>query len=151
MIDFRLQNLVMTVDKIKYCLGSQSYPPFDILDAEGIVAHLWSRKEHSIRSQLFDLYKHNPTICGLLMQETDDLAEARKKLLEVRDALRNISTDQWITQGVSDLLHLIAYTKLFVVEKRYKSFNCSPVAIRQCEINDKFSDCLLYTSDAADE
>ena len=142
---FYLQNLVTTLDKVKYCLAQHQVavgpppPPLELLTDPEIMEFLWSEAEGSIRHQLKTLYStiyvdYYPAVTPFLTAECDSLEGIRYHLLQLRDFLKNLGKDEWSCQGIADMLHLIAFTRFWVRQNQYNNFNSSPVAVRFCDI-----------------
>lgn len=146
-IDSRLQNLVMTVDKVKYCMERTSdHEPYRILNATEVVEYLWGNNEISIRWQLKKLFQEIGIEFGLLDVECHSVKEAKKKILRAKDILRKTFPNKWRGQGIADILHLIAYTRVFFAEIPYSSFESDPVSIRHCEVSKATSNYTVFKS-----
>lgn len=134
-IDSRLQNLVMTVDKVKYCMKqSNDHEPYHLLTPAEVQDYFWGTHENSLRQQLKNLFSSLKLDCPLLNKNLTSTFDIRLQFLKIRDFLRIIFPNQWKGAGIADMLHLIAYTRVFFTELCYASFESSPVKIRHCEI-----------------
>jgi hypothetical protein len=120
----RLQNLVITVDKIKSsCDITGLREPYILLNQQNVLQYLWGEDDYSIKSQLKSLFQLTSINCNLLEESALTHNDARYNLLRVKDFLKEVRPNKWIGTGISDILHLIAHTKVFFYEKKYGSFN----------------------------
>lgn len=134
-LDSRLQNLVMAVDKIKYCMKRTSdHEPYYLLTPDEVQDYLWGDSESSVRKQLINLFGQLKLDQGILNKKLTTNKDTRLQLLKIRDLLRNTFPNKWKGAGIADMLHLIAYTQVFFIEICYASFESDPVQIRHCEI-----------------
>jgi hypothetical protein len=146
-IDSRLQNLVMTVDKIKYCMQRTNiHPPYRLLTPEETLDYLWGSGETSIRKQLKKLFQDQSLDFSSLDKDLPSVIEAKKSLLKARDLLRKSLPNMWRGQGIADILHLIAFTRVYFSEIPYSSFESDPVSIRHCEVSKASSNHTIFKS-----
>lgn len=135
-IDSRLQNLVMTVDKIKYCMDrSSNHEPYRLLRPDEIQEYLWGTSDVCVRQQLKKLLTDLGLSTSLTDQEFSSFVDIRRQLLRIRDLLKSSYPNTWKGAGIADVIHLIANTQVFFVEVTYKSFESDSVPIRYCEIS----------------
>jgi hypothetical protein len=150
----RIQNLVITIDKVKYCLNCltnsdvlSSPPPMALFNSSEVLAYLWGEDNFSIKNQLKFLITQNPDFLKLfsdspqqqeiinnLSIECTDIYHAKCLLLAIRDLLRELDPINWITSGIADILHLLAFTHIFFRENQYPNFVSEPVEIRYCDL-----------------
>ena len=146
-IDSRLQNLVMTVDKVKYCMERTSnHPPYRILSDEETLEYLWGVGENSIRQQVKKLFLDLGLDFSGLDRECSTVIEGKRAILKVKDALRSTFPHKWKGQGIADILHLIALTRVYFSEIPYFSFESDPVSIRHCEVSKASSNHTIFKS-----
>ncbi|CAG9332609.1 unnamed protein product [Blepharisma stoltei] len=139
-LDSRIQNLAITIDKIKYCMSnSNDHPPMQLLSKKDALDYIWGNEEYSVKQSLMKLTHEFPGLNSLL-GKANSLNQARKQLLKIRDLLRAHAPSRWIGAGIADILHLIAYTQLFFRDIPYASFESQEIHIRPGEIsrNSKF-------------
>lgn len=133
-IESRLQHLVMTVDKVKYCMEhSNSHAPYRLLTYKEVIEYLWGNNDTSVRQQLKKLLAELGLPISLTAADCLTHEEIRLQLLRIRDLLRSIPRT-WKGAGIGDIVHLIAYTQIFFYEIGYNSFDSDSVMIRLCEV-----------------
>ncbi|XP_021746148.1 histone-lysine N-methyltransferase ATXR3-like [Chenopodium quinoa] len=151
----RLQNLALTLDKVRYVLRcvfgnpKEAPPPLQKLSPEEMVSVLWSG-EGSLVNQLLEciaphiiddrilldlksnIRAHTPSSSGNLEKDL------RKSLLWLRDEVRNLPcTYKSRHDAAADLIHIYAYTKCFYKIREYKSVTSSPVSISPLDLGPK--------------
>ena len=145
-----LQNLVQSLDRVKMCLAEhckrkgveRALPPLELATEEEIREFLWGDGSESVKSQLKHLYLEklgtsNDGIRKYLEAKCCKLDEIRMHLLHFRDLLREIGPSDWCYQGISDMLHLYAFTKLWIRQNHYTQFESAPIDIRYCDITSR--------------
>uniref|UniRef100_A0A6V7QV50 SET domain-containing protein n=1 Tax=Ananas comosus var. bracteatus TaxID=296719 RepID=A0A6V7QV50_ANACO len=126
----RLQNLAITLDKVRYVMRcvfgdpKEAPPPLEKLSGEGLVSVLWngegslveelvlSMAPHMEADQLnilkSKILSHNPSGSDNIQKEL------RKSLLWLRDELRSLPCSHKCRHdAAADLIHIYAYTKCF--------------------------------------
>ncbi|CAG9336216.1 unnamed protein product [Blepharisma stoltei] len=141
----RLQNLVISVSKIKYILSkTESYmPPLKMLNEQEAFNYLWGDEEFSVRSQLLSYrWCKNSPIDKALRKKCLNLDQARRHLLKIRDILRSKDKNQrvWKNTGIADMLHLIAYTQLFFTINEYPEYHSEDFTVSLCEVSKEVMD-----------
>ncbi|CAG9315773.1 unnamed protein product [Blepharisma stoltei] len=136
-LDARLQNLAITIDKIKYCLSKTSlHMPIRVLTSEQALDYIWGNESKSVKNQLLELQQRfSLNILDLLREDIYELDSARRQLLKIRDKLRIELPTRWIGAGIADMIHLIAYTQTFYKENKYESFESDLITIHPCEVS----------------
>ncbi|KAK9285863.1 hypothetical protein L1049_025064 [Liquidambar formosana] len=155
----RLQNLALTLDKVRYVMRcvfgdpKKAPPPLEKLSPEDAVSFLWKGEgsfveellqcmaPHMEGSMLNDLksqiHAHDPS--GF-----DDIQkELQKSLLWLRDEVRNLPcTYKCRHDAAADLIHIHAYTKGFFRVREYKTVTSPPVYISPLDLGPKYTDKL---------
>lgn len=156
----RLQNLALTLDKVRYVLRcvfgnpKEAPPPLQKLSPEEMVSVLWNGKG-SLVDQLFDcitphilddrmlqdlrskIRAHDPSNSGNIEKDL------RKSLLWLRDEVRNLPcTYKSRHDAAADLIHIYAYTKCFFKIREYKTVTSPPVYISPLDLGPKCADKL---------
>lgn len=139
----RLQNLAITMDKVRYCLrklygeSKEGPPPLRLLTGGELVHKIWvgegsvinslfkSMAPHQDKSVLHELYRrvraHDPG---------HSLKALRKSLLWLRDELLKLQpTALCRFDAAADLLHLYAYTETWFTHHEYAPFESPPMSI----------------------
>lgn len=145
-----LQNLVQSLDRVKMCLAEhckrkgveRALPPLELANEAEIREFLWGDGSESVKSQLKHLYLEklgtsNQGIRTYLEAKCCKLDEIRMHLLYFRDFLRELGPLDWCYQGVSDMLHLYAFTRLWIRQNHYTHFESAPIDIRYCDITSR--------------
>lgn len=146
-IDSRLQNLVMTVDKVKYCMErSSDHEPYKILIESEVIEYLWGLNETSIRQQVKKLFQDLGLDFSKFDSDCSSVKEAKLNILKLKDVLRKTFPNKWRGQGIADILHLIAYTQVYFTEIPYLAFESDPVSIRHCEVSKATSNYTIFKS-----
>ncbi|KAK4486863.1 hypothetical protein RD792_006171 [Penstemon davidsonii] len=155
----RLQNLALTIDKVKYVMRcvfgdpKNAPPPLERLTPEAAVSYLWKGEgsfveeliqcmtPHMEDDILWDLKAkinaHDPS-------DSDDIeSELRKSLLWLRDEVRNLPcTYKSRHDAAADLIHIYAYTKSFFRIREYDKVTSPPVYITPLDLGPKFANKL---------
>eukprot|EP01083_Nonionella_stella_P301434 1034081_1 len=153
----RIQNVAVTVDKIKYVLRNQSSvdkslqaPVRRLTDAE-ILNRLWNDANSLIHTLLRCLLLHYPPqnnesqiainvrmvneieSCVMIRHKSvTNIGELKPLLFEIRDKLRRcVSTDTCYFGAAADLLHLWANTKWFFAHNHYDSIKSAPFTLKE--------------------
>ncbi|XP_052177771.1 histone-lysine N-methyltransferase ATXR3 isoform X2 [Diospyros lotus] len=155
----RLQNLALTLDKVRYVMRcvfgdpKNAPPPVERLSPEEAVSFLWKGEgslvdeltqciaPHMDASMLKDLkskiHAHDPS------GSNDIQKELRKSLIWLRDEVRNLScTYKCRHDAAADLIHIYAHTKFFFRVREYKAVTSPPVYISPLDLGPKYSDKL---------
>lgn len=143
-----LQNLAQSLDRIKLCLGehcqrkTRTEPPLELATEAEIKEFLWGDGSESVKTQLKELYLEKlggarDGIRKYLEAKFSQLEDIRMHLLHLRDFLRKRGATEWCYQGVSDMLHLYAFTRIWVRQNLYTSFQSAPINIRYCDITSR--------------
>mmetsp|Transcript_15545 Transcript_15545/g.28200 ORF Transcript_15545/g.28200 Transcript_15545/m.28200 type:complete len:677 (+) Transcript_15545:2248-4278(+) len=136
--DIRIQNLAITIDKIKYAIKSakddlqNAHSPLIRLSESEVLDHYWDG-ESSLKAQLLRSNQDNLDIKAILERSCSSLIEAKKNLLQVRDLLRLQGREEWRFQGVADILHLHAFTQIHFRSNPYKRFTVENIDVRYCD------------------
>ncbi|XP_047313544.1 histone-lysine N-methyltransferase ATXR3 [Impatiens glandulifera] len=155
----RLQNLALTLDKVRYVMRrvygdpKKAPPLLEKLSPEEAVSFLWkgdgSFVEDLLESitpymddvMLNDLkakiHVHNPS------GSTDVQKELKKSLIWLRDEVRNLPcTYKCRHDAAADLIHIYAHTKSFFRVREYKTVTSEPVYISPLDLGPNCSDKL---------
>ncbi|XP_074379829.1 histone-lysine N-methyltransferase ATXR3-like [Apium graveolens] len=155
----RLQNLALTLDKVRYVLRRvfgdplEAPRPLERLSPVEAVSHVW-KGEGSLVDELLhclapymddreldslksSIHAHDPS-------GSEDIKGAlRKSLLWLRDEVRNLPCSyKCRNDAAADLIHLYAYTKCFFRIREYKSVTSPPVYITPLDLGPKYADKL---------
>ncbi|XP_015082025.1 histone-lysine N-methyltransferase ATXR3 [Solanum pennellii] len=155
----RLQNLALTLDKVRYVMRcvfgdpEKAPPPLERLNPEEAVSFIW-RGEGSLVEELLQcmaphledsmlndlkakIRAHDPS-------RSDDLETGlRKSLIWLRDEVRDLPcTYKSRHDAAADLIHLYAYTKCFFRIREYKTVTSPPVYISPLDLGPKYTDKL---------
>ncbi|KAJ4851262.1 hypothetical protein Tsubulata_019950, partial [Turnera subulata] len=155
----RLQNLAVTLDKVRYVMRcvfgdpKKAPPPLEKLSPEETVSFLWKGDgslveellqcmgPHMEADMLNDLRSkiraHDPS-------ESDDVSkELQKSLLWLRDEVRNLQcTYKCRHDAAADLIHVYAFTKNFFRVREYNAFTSPPVHISPLDLGPKYAEKL---------
>lgn len=155
----RLQNLAVTLDKVRYVMRhvfgdpKNAPPPLERLTPEETVSFVWngdgslvdellqSLSPHLEEGPLNELrskiHGHDPS------GSADVLKELQRSLLWLRDEIRDLPcTYKCRNDAAADLIHIYAYTKCFFKVREYQSFISSPVHISPLDLGAKYADKL---------
>ncbi|KAF3777531.1 Histone-lysine N-methyltransferase [Nymphaea thermarum] len=155
----RLQNLAVTLDKVRYVLRSvfddpsKAPPPMQKVSPKDLVSLLW-KGEGSLVEELLQCMA--PHLDSDLLNElkskirardptsSDDVKrELRRSLLWLRDEMRNLpSSYKCRHDAAADLIHMYAYTSSFFTVREYKSVTSEPVYISPLDLGPKYADKL---------
>ncbi|XP_042477330.1 histone-lysine N-methyltransferase ATXR3-like isoform X2 [Macadamia integrifolia] len=155
----RLQNLAVTLDKVRYVMRSlfgdpkKAPPPLKKLNPEEVVSVLWKGEGSLVEELLQCMAPHvEDDLLNALKSKidlhdpsgSDDLRTALKKsLLWLRDEVRNLPcTYKCRHDAAADLIHIYAYTKCFFRVQEYKSLTSPPVYISPLDLGPKYTDKL---------
>nr|XP_033517072.1 histone-lysine N-methyltransferase ATXR3 isoform X1 [Nicotiana tomentosiformis] len=155
----RLQNLALTLDKVRYVMRcvfgdpEKAPPPLERLSSEEAVSFIW-RGEGSLVEELLQcvaphledsmlndlkakIRAHDPS-------RSDDLETGlRKSLIWLRDEVRDLPCSYKCRHdAAADLIHLYAYTKCFFRIREYKTVTSPPVYISPLDLGPKYTDKL---------
>ncbi|CAL5338569.1 unnamed protein product [Camellia sinensis] len=155
----RLQNLALTLDKVRYVMRcvfgdpKKAPPPLERLSLEAAVSFLWKAEgslvdeliqcmaPHMDDSMLNDLKSkiraHDPS--GF-----DDIQkELQRSLIWLRDEVRNLPcTYKCRHDAAADLIHIYAHTKCFFRVKEYTAVTSPPVSISPLDLGPKYTNKL---------
>jgi hypothetical protein len=143
--DCRLQNLAITVDKIKYCLRNQpeekkEIPPLRLPTEKEIGEMFWG-ETNSLRESLTLLYQNNCAINEdqikqiLRRKATSQLGYAKKNLLDLCSCLRTTESTVTGVKGVADVLDMYVNTQHFFEQTMYDKVVSKDIIIRYCDIS----------------
>ncbi|KAI9177723.1 hypothetical protein LWI28_018482 [Acer negundo] len=155
----RLQNLAITLDKVRYVMRcvfddpKKAPPPLEKLSPEETVSFLWKGEDSLVDELLQCMAPHvDEDVLNDLKSkiqsrdplDSDDIQkELQKSLLWLRDELRNLPcTYKCRNDAAADLIHIYAYTKCFFRIREYKTFTSPPVYISPLDLGPKTSDKL---------
>ncbi|PPS10861.1 hypothetical protein GOBAR_AA09790 [Gossypium barbadense] len=153
----RLQNLAITLDKVRYVMRcvfgdpKKAPPPIERLSPEEAVSFLWKGEGSLVEELLQSMAPHveDETLNELRskIQAHDPswsdniLKELQKSLLWLRDEVRNLPcTYKCRHDAAADLIHIYAYTKCFIRVREYKAVTSPPVYISPLDLSPKYSD-----------
>ncbi|KAE8654805.1 Histone-lysine N-methyltransferase ATXR3 [Hibiscus syriacus] len=153
----RLQNLAITLDKVRYVMRcvfgdpKKAPPPIERLSPEEAVSFLWKGEGSLIEELLQCMARHvEEEILNDLrskIQAHDSswsdniLEELQRSLLWLRDEVRNLPcTYKCRHDAAADLIHIYAYTKCFIRVREYKAVTSPPVYISPLDLSPKYSD-----------
>jgi hypothetical protein len=155
----RLQNLAVTLDKVRYVMRCifgdpmKAPPPLEKLSPEAVVSFLWKGEDSFVEELLQCMTPHvaESTLNDLKSKvrardplSSKDIQKAvQKSLLWLRDEVRNIPcTYKCRHDAAADLIHIYAYTKYFFRVVDYKSITSPPVYISPLDLGPKCADKL---------
>ncbi|XP_051140439.1 histone-lysine N-methyltransferase ATXR3 isoform X21 [Andrographis paniculata] len=155
----RLQNLALTIDKVKYVLRcvfgdpKNAPPPLERLSPNEAVSYLWKGEGSLVEELIQCMAPHmedgvlrdlKANICLHDPSGSDDTeAKLRKSLLWLRDEVRNLAcTYKSRHDATADLIHLYAYTKCFFRIRDYKRITSPPVYITPLDLGPKYAEKL---------
>ncbi|XVF66941.1 hypothetical protein PTKIN_Ptkin10aG0080500 [Pterospermum kingtungense] len=153
----RLQNLAVTLDKVRYVMRcvfgdpKKAPPPIERLSPEEAVSFLWKGEGSLVKELLQCMAPHveDNTLNDLRskIQAHDPLGsdnilkELQKSLLWLRDEVRNLPcTYKCRHDAAADLIHIYAYTKCFLRVREYKAVTSPPVYISPLDLCPKYAD-----------
>lgn len=152
----RLQNLAVTLDKVRYVMRCifddprKAPPPLEKVSPEATVSFLWKGEgsfveellqciaphveEHILNDLKSKIHAHDPSNSG------DIQKELRKSLLWLRDEVRNLNcTYKCRHDAAADLIHIYAYTKYFFRIRNYQTITSPPVYISPLDLGPKYT------------
>ncbi|XP_030546348.1 histone-lysine N-methyltransferase ATXR3 [Rhodamnia argentea] len=155
----RLQNLAVTLDKVRYVMRcifgdpKKAPPPLVRLSPEEIVSLLWKGEGSLVEELLQCMAPHvDDNVLNDLKSKIRDhdpsgsvdiQKELKQSLLWLRDEIRDLPcTYKCRHDAAADLIHVYAYTKCFFKIQGYKSVTSPPVYISPLDLGPKFSDKL---------
>jgi hypothetical protein len=140
----RLQNLVITVDKVKLCLRKQgsyvntSKPLLRRMTDDEIIAYLWNGEESVVRRLLSSGKRRIPSIIcreveAMVAEKVKVVSEAKRQLLRVRQALMHVPNQADIRHvSACDYLLLVSSTEAFITTgNTFDGFTSEPAPIRR--------------------
>eukprot|EP00850_Spirogloea_muscicola_P021334 SM000245S08173 [mRNA] locus=s245:40279:51919:+ [translate_table: standard] len=149
----RLQNLAITLDKVRYCLkvlygeAKEGLPPLRILSPRELIQKLWTgdgSSEASVVNQMLKCVAPHMEKAAMarLWQEvrsrdgvpetTAGMRQLRVNLLWLRDYLLTLESSAVSRHdAAADLLHLYAHTETFFTTQEYDAFDSPPLVIRK--------------------
>eukprot|EP00850_Spirogloea_muscicola_P023604 SM000371S13656 [mRNA] locus=s371:52674:63220:- [translate_table: standard] len=149
----RLQNLAITLDKVRYCLkvlygeAKEGLPPLRILSPRELIQKLWigdGSSEASVVNQMLKCVAPHMEKAAMarLWQEvrsrdgvpetTEGMRQLRVNLLWLRDYLLTLESSAVSRHdAAADLLHLYAHTETFFTTQEYDAFDSPPLVIRK--------------------
>ncbi|GMN58057.1 hypothetical protein TIFTF001_027145 [Ficus carica] len=155
----RLQNLAVTLDKVRYVIRcifgdpKNAPPPLERLGPEEVVSFLWNGEGSVVEELLESLTPHvdkdmledlKSKIRAHDLSGSEDIQkELKKSLLWLRDEVRNLPcTYKSRHDAAADLIHIYAYTKSFFRIREYKAVTSPPVYISPLDLGPKYKDKL---------
>ncbi|KGN43552.1 histone-lysine N-methyltransferase ATXR3 [Cucumis sativus] len=155
----RLQNLAVTLDKVRYVMRcifgdpKNAPPPLKRLSPEESVSYIWNGEGSLVEELLLSMVPHveEDLISDLKLKIrahdplcSDDIQkELQQSLLWLRDEVRNIPcTYKSRNDAAADLIHIYAYTKNFFRIQEYKAVTSPPVYISSLDLGPKYVDKL---------
>ncbi|XP_015882645.3 histone-lysine N-methyltransferase ATXR3 [Ziziphus jujuba] len=153
----RLQNLAVTLDKVRYVMRcifgnpKNAPPPLEKLSLEEAVFFLWKGEGSLVEELLQSLAPHveEKTLNDLKSKihahdpsgSEDIQKELKKSLLWLRDEVRDLPcTYKSRHDAAADLIHTYAYTKCFFRIREYKAVTSPPVYISPLDLGPKCKD-----------
>ncbi|KAG5226557.1 SET domain-containing family protein [Salix suchowensis] len=151
----RLQNLAVTLDKVRYvmrCIFGDpklAPPPLEKLTPEESVSFLWKEEGSLVEELLQCMSPHmdGEMLNGLKSKinahdpsDSDDIPKAlQKSLLWLRDEVRSLPcTYRCRHDAAADLIHVYAYTKSFFRVREYDAFTSPPVYISPLDLGPNY-------------
>ncbi|KAL6570677.1 hypothetical protein OROGR_000227 [Orobanche gracilis] len=155
----RLQNLALTIDKVKYvmrCVFSdpkEAPPPLKRLSPEAAASYLWKGDGSFVEELIACMTPHTEDVALRELKakiqahdfscSSDTELKLRKSLLWLRDEVRNLPCSYKSRHdAAADLIHIYAYTKYFFGIREYKSVTSPPVYITSLDLGPKYADKL---------
>ncbi|XP_050381962.1 histone-lysine N-methyltransferase ATXR3 [Argentina anserina] len=152
----RLQNLAVTLDKVRYVMSSvfgdpkNAPPPLERLSAEEAVVYLWKGEGSLVEELLQSMAPHveeqllNDLKSKMLAHDpssSDDIwKELKRSLLWLRDEVRNLPcTYKSRHDAAADLIHIYAYTRCFIRIREYKPVTSPPVYISPLDLGPNYT------------
>ncbi|TQD90216.1 hypothetical protein C1H46_024244 [Malus baccata] len=155
----RLQNLAVTLDKVRYVMRcafgnpKDAPPPLERLSPLEAVSFLWKGEGSLVQELLQSMAPHveehllNDLRTKILARDpsgSDDIwKELKRSLLWLRDEVRNLPcTYKSRNDAAADLIHIYAYTRCFVRIREYKTVTSPPVYISPLDLGPKYTEKL---------
>ncbi|XP_077254002.1 histone-lysine N-methyltransferase ATXR3-like [Tasmannia lanceolata] len=155
----RLQNLALTLDKVRYVMRcvfgdpKKAPPPLEMLSSEALVFVLWKGEGSLVEELLQSMVPHmDADLLNDLKSKinahdpsgsVDLQKELRKSLLWLRDEIRNLRCSYKCRHdAAADLIHIYAYTKCFFKVRDYRTVTSPPVYISPLDMGPKYADKL---------
>eukprot|EP00257_Ricinus_communis_P014901 XP_015572695.1 LOW QUALITY PROTEIN: histone-lysine N-methyltransferase ATXR3 [Ricinus communis] len=155
----RLQNLAVTLDKVRYVMRSlfgdpkKAPPPLERLSPEETVSFIWKEEGSLVDELLQCMAPHvevdvlndlKSKICARDPLNSDNIRkELQKSLLWLRDEVRSLPcTYKCRHDAAADLIHVYAYTRCFYRVREYDTFTSPPVHISPLDLGPKYADKL---------
>ncbi|KAM5580749.1 histone-lysine N-methyltransferase ATXR3 [Rosa sericea] len=152
----RLQNLAVTLDKVRYVMSSvfgnpkNAPPPLERLSPEEAVGFVWKGEGSVVEELLQSMAPHveeqllNDLKSKMLAHDpsgSDDIwKELKRSLLWLRDEVRNLPcTYKSRHDAAADLIHIYAYTRCYIRIREYKSVTSPPVYISPLDLGPKYT------------
>ncbi|KAK9155920.1 hypothetical protein Sjap_003400 [Stephania japonica] len=153
----RLQNLAVTLNKVKYVMKcgfgdpKLAPPPLEKLNPEAVVSALWKGEGSFLEEILQCMTPHvGEDLLNKLKSKIDShdpsasddvMGQLHKSLLWLRDEVRSLPcTNKCRHDAAADLIHMYAYTKCFYRVQEYKTVTSPPVYISPLDLGPKYSD-----------
>ena len=152
----RVQNLVITLEKLKYFLrqpNQKQNPPLRVLTPKEVVDILWNDTKNKIGEPIVKTIIKN-AISGMqnfvIRQKLKKILQTKIKsnakglkslkediMIQARDLLYKLpQTNSRRYTAAADLITLYAYTKLNFTMNTYNGFSSPPLKLRQCDVGD---------------
>uniref|UniRef100_A0A6A7FXM5 Histone-lysine N-methyltransferase ATXR3 n=2 Tax=Hirondellea gigas TaxID=1518452 RepID=A0A6A7FXM5_9CRUS len=143
----RIQTLAITLDKIKYFLrhkGQPQHSPLRVLSTVEVIERLWTSSNSLARILRKCIAPHlNATMKEKLRKilnenlpdssDFDRLAYVRRCLITIRDFLRNLTPTKGASHfAAADIIHLFAYTTIFLEKRQYIPFKSAYAEVGVC-------------------
>ncbi|XP_027061687.2 histone-lysine N-methyltransferase ATXR3-like [Coffea arabica] len=155
----RLQNLALTLDKVRYVMRcvfgdpKRAPPPLERLDPREAVSYLWSGEESLVEDLIQCIAPHmednmlselKASIRAHDPSDSDDIeTDLQRSLIWLRDEVRNLPcTYKCRHDAAADLIHIYAHTKCFFRIREYKTVTSPPVYISPLDLCPKYADKL---------
>ncbi|ERN12742.1 histone-lysine N-methyltransferase ATXR3 [Amborella trichopoda] len=151
----RLQNLAVTLDKVRYVIRcifedpKRAPPPLERLSPQALVCFLWKGEGSLVEELLQCVAPHvDSDLLNSLKSKihardpsgSDDVGrELRKSLLWLRDEIRSLpSSCKFRHDAAADLIHMYAYTRCFFTVRDYRTVTSAPVYISPLDLGPKY-------------
>ncbi|CAI9090330.1 OLC1v1025081C1 [Oldenlandia corymbosa var. corymbosa] len=155
----RLQNLALTLDKVRYVMRrvfgdpKSAPPPLRRLTPSEVVSYIWTGEDSLVEGLLQCIAPHvedgalSELRANILRHDpssSDDIGLGlRKSLLWLRDEIRNITCSyKCRNDAAADLIHIYAHTKCFIRIQEYETVTSPPVYISPLDLCPKLADRL---------
>lgn len=155
----RLQNLALTLDKVRYVMRcvfgdpKKAPPPLERLSSREAALYIWNGEGSFVEELIQSIAPHmddsllsefRASIQAHDPSTSEDVEmELRKSLIWLRDEVRNLPcTYKCRHDAAADLIHIYAYTKSFFKIREYKTVTSPPVYISPLDLCPKYADKL---------